>query len=780
MITKRITGRRDGRASAADALRYGEGLKRDKLTGKYLDKSHRTRIGNFGLVDDGVYVGRDIEEMAELIDLAATEMQANCDLNTKVGADKKIAHFIVSFNQAKPSEAVLRDTEDSMLSALKLDSNHFATFLHDDNGYWHLHIFASRIDKIKHVGNSLWQDKTIRDRVCKEIELRYGLQRDNGLHRIDEAGQIVEVPRDERRKRQEVKSIVTDKARTTEIHSGEISFQSWAEEIRIGDRLKHAKSWQDLHMAAAAYGCNIKQKGAGFIICPHGEKGGIQLSRVGLKKLPAKFGDFLPPRLGRQQINPVAAYKPTPTNEKAANHYSAWRTSKKAFLPLKTEQINELRERHIAVRKELKEIHRGELSEIRSKTSGDVRFAAVSVAKMQQAIQMISLSDQFKQERKSLYKELATHGPGNTFRDYLMREAQKGDNVALGLARKYGIDEATAVSREREANHLRIRAAITGSEYQPALRLRFTHFVEPSGSVVYQLGHDRQIIDSAVARMIQLNDAAAIDPEAIETALRFATLKFGSTLSLTGPAEFQRLAVETAVREKLGIRFTDPALEAYRLKLTEQQNSITFPRYKETSHASNHRVEQLRQTPPAHIRNRLHNLSLGDLVLDTSRDIGPLRSDVSYRLDQQEEGHDRAMQRTAGRATRTGDAFGRPWPGTHVNGEREGVGNGGEKVPLTVSMPVIREQVDTSAQSWSEEWAKVNGKEIVEPRAGNGRVPFKVIYVRPDGIVLDLGRTIAIYSIPADHGLRVGDKVTVGKHLEILLQPKGVGLEQQR
>ena len=57
MISKRIQGRKDGRSSASDALSYGEGLTPDRTTGELLDKSHRTRLGNFGIVDDGVYAG---------------------------------------------------------------------------------------------------------------------------------------------------------------------------------------------------------------------------------------------------------------------------------------------------------------------------------------------------------------------------------------------------------------------------------------------------------------------------------------------------------------------------------------------------------------------------------------------------------------------------------------------------------------------------------------------------------------------------------------------------
>lgn len=793
MITKRIAGRKDRGSSARSALRYGEGLKKDRVTGNMVSKSHRTRLANFGLVDDGIYIvhsagevinsgqiddGKYIancaEEMAEIIELAAAEMQATCDRNMRVGAENKIAHFLFSFDQSQPSDAVLRDTEDSMIAALGLSDNHWASFLHSDNGHWHLHLFASRIDKVKHLGNDLWMDMTIRDRVAREIEKRHGLERDNGMHRIEANGQIVEVPREEREVRKGQKSIITDRARTSEIHSGEKTFQSWAEGIRIGDRLKHGKSWQDLHAAAAAYGCEIRQKGAGFIICPNGEKGGIQLSKLGLKNLPAKFGAFQPPSMGNRQINPVAAYKPEPTIERGASHYSKWQESKRAFQPIKTAQLNELREKHVTVRKELKEQHRNELGEIRARTTGDERFAAVSVAKMQQAIQLSSLSDRFKQVRQALYKELATQGPGNTYRDYLVREAQKGDIAALQLARKYGMDETTKVSREREVGYLRIKAAIAGKEYLPAPRLPFTHHIEPSGTVVYELGHDRQIVDSALARRIQLNDVAALDPEAIETALRFATLKFGSTLTLTGPAEFQKLAVETAVRERLGIKFADPALEAYRLKLIEQQHSFSTHRNKESHYASNHRIEHLRQIPPAHIRHRLYNVPIEHMVRDTSRDVLPLRTNVSNRLEQPAAaGLDRAMQRTTGRAQGAGDAVRRSAAGYAVDWGHKG--SGGEEVPLTTPDQSPQEQTSSqsSAHAWAEEWANARGKGITGPQAGSGNVPFEVVYAGPDGVVLNLGRRVAVYP-PTDLEIKDGDRVGIGRNKEILLLQKSL------
>ena len=586
MITKKTAARKDGGSSAGDSLRYGEGLTINKETGEIFDKSLRTRFCNFGIVDDGVYAERDKSEMAEIFELASIEMQACMDSNKKAAIDKKLAHFIFSFDQDEPSEAVLRDTEDSMLSVLKLDKNHAVTFLHNDNGHWHLHIFASCIEKNPpHRVNTLFQDMTKRDKVCREIEIRHNLKRDNGMHEIDGKGNIVEVPRAERNARRDIKkeSDISDAAKNAEIYSGEKTFQTWAKEIRIGDRLKHAKSWQDLHSAAAAFGCEIKQKGAGFVILPIGEKGGMQLSAVGLKNLPSKFGVFKPATPGPQPKAEVE-FKPSPTNPKALSHFQKWKTAKAKFNPVKFDQKNVQRELHKNNRSNLRLKQKIELDKIRKEVKGPGKFEALSVAKMTHVIELTELSERFAMERKRLNNHLATNGPGNTFRDYLVIEAGKGDNTALTLARKYGIGEATEVLCKRSAEKLHISATITGAEHLPSQRLNFTHHVDRSGSIVFDLGRGRVLVDSSISKQIQLNAAAATDPESIATALRFAAAKFGNTLTLSGPPEFQKLAVETAVQKGLFVKFSDPALDAYREKLVaEQQQKFTaLPKHKLT------------------------------------------------------------------------------------------------------------------------------------------------------------------------------------------------------
>lgn len=618
MISKRIEAREDGRSSALSALQYGEGLKPARETGEFLEKSHRTRLGNFGLVDDGVYAGRDLSEMSDLIELAALEMQSNCDLNTRVSQSSQLAHFVCSFNQDEPTEAVLRDTEDSILSALNLSDNHFASFLHNDNGFWHLHIFSSRIEKgPSHRCNDLWHDQIKRDRVCREIEKRHGLKVDNGFHQFNEQGQIVEVPREERRARREKKpNTITEKARVKEHNSGEKSFQTWCDEIRIGDRLKHAKSWKELHEAAAAYNCEVKQKGAGFVICPTGEKGGVQLSKVGLKNLPAKFGVFVPP-IEKVKSAPEMQYKPEPTKPQGVNLYEQWRQAREAFKPQKTDSLNEQRETQKHARADMRKQHKITLEKIRASVKWRDKHSAVSIAKMEQAAALAALSAQHAEERGALRARLAEVGPGNTFRDYLLKQANLGDAAALGLVQSYRQDESTPVLQKREAKQLKIVATVAGQEWRPSPLPPIKHHVERSGTIVFNLGRGRSVTDSAAARQIQLNVAAATDQQSVEVALRFAVSKFGPRLTLTGSAEFQRLAVETAVLKGLGVRFADPALEAYRESFAASQRQKS-------------------------IFNR------GDVVLNSLGNVLPLRQDVSGGVvQQQQKKPDHGMQRPA-------------------------------------------------------------------------------------------------------------------------------------
>lgn len=651
MISKRVAGRKDGRSSASAALRYGAGLNIDRTTGHYIDKAHRIRLGGFGLIENGIYVDQPIELISALIDLAALEMQANSEMNSRVAAENKIAHFLFGFDQIRPTDAVLRDVEDSTLSALKLQNNHFATFLHNDNGHWHLHFFASRIEKEKpHRGNSLWRDKTLRDQICRAVEVRYGLRRDNGLHKIDANGEIVEIPMRERRENRNKKRETSGSARHTEIITGTKSFQTWCIDIRIGDQLRHATSWQEIHSIAAKYAIEVKQKGAGFVICPLDGKGGMELSRVGLKGLVARFGPFKPANLNAvSTVN--AAYKQAPTKP-ATELYNKWNQARVAHDELKRTSVSMFRETAGKSRQELREQHKSELATIRATSVGAVQGTAISIKKMEHSSALTQLAAEIRAQRSALYKQLATAAPGATFRTYLQQQGQAGDDAALELARQYGVDEATEVFRKTEIIKLQIAAAISGKANNPVTRPSIRHRIEHNGTIVFDLGHGRVVTDSAISKQIQLNAAAANDPESIETSLRFATSRFGRVLSLSGSPEFQRLAVETAVRNRLNVQFTDLALEEYR------KNFEDFIFQKRIQYVHHARANPARHILPPGSRDRVQPLPARAVVPDIQDLEVLLPPDVSDHVGKSlptERGHPE-LRRPAGNGRGNGDA----------------------------------------------------------------------------------------------------------------------------
>lgn len=671
MIQKEPKSRKDRKSSAKDSLRYGEGIGVDRETGEIIEKSLRTRLGGFGLVENGVYQNFPRDEMLQIIDLAAAEMQANCDLNTRVGPDHKIMHRIFSWDQYQPTESVLRDTEDSALSALKLDNNHFASFLHNDNGHWHLHLFASRIDKVKHTGNSLWMSHQKLDKVCREVELRHGLDRDEGMHDVDEHGNIIAIPFSELRERRLEKqkkqaNKISDKAQAIETYSGEKSFQSWANEIRIGDRLKHAKSWQELHATAAAYGLEVKARGAGFTLSPIGQKGGMQLSKLGVKNLASKLGVFEVAKLDSNAIVPITQYQPEPS--KPANAlYEKFKAEKANHKLVKTNSIKAFNDQIKIDRLSLRKLQKKELDLIKSSSKGANRFAAVSVAKMAHVVAMSNLIESQGEERAKLYKALSIQSPGKTFREFVVKQAKAGSDEALILARKYAAEKSTKTLIEREETTLLIVGKVSGSQYKAIPRLPIKHRVTWLGSVVYDLGHGHQIIDKISPNQIQLNNLAAKDPTSIETSLRFAAAKFGGTLTLTGPSDFQRLAVETSVSKGLGVKFADPALEKYRISLIEQQ-------HKEQQNARTVRNES-RSIPPAHRRDRLRQLSELNVAgsenlenIDTKQSTVLLPEDVRDDVGRQGNHADHSMRRN-GSGGRSIESISRTSQGVEISGE---------------------------------------------------------------------------------------------------------------
>ncbi|MFM0088839.1 relaxase [Paraburkholderia sediminicola] len=197
--------------------------------------------------------------------------------------------------------------------------------------------------------------------------------------------------------------------------------------------------------------------------------------------------------------------------------------------------------------------------------SGAQRREQLSAARVARLEAEAALRVQIAKERDAL-KGAASRPLTEQYRDFLQERAQKGDERALRelrrmqqirLRTKRADDERAVIfstpshAVERPAAHDRNEIIYAG----PSI----TYEVRASGEVDYRKDGVAFLVDEG--RTLRLWDSQR---EAIEIALRFAQQKFGSTLSLSGPDDFQVAAARVAADTRMRIVFEQPELESIR------------------------------------------------------------------------------------------------------------------------------------------------------------------------------------------------------------------------
>ncbi|MBN3733141.1 LPD7 domain-containing protein, partial [Burkholderia sp. Tr-20390] len=181
------------------------------------------------------------------------------------------------------------------------------------------------------------------------------------------------------------------------------------------------------------------------------------------------------------------------------------------------------------------------------------RRAAISIARMARIEQEKLLRASIEAERADL-KERMRVPLDERYRAFLVERAQAGDDRALDeLQRLRPVDLQDADplrARIRAARQLEANAIIYRSS-------AITHEVGRNGDVTYKRNGASMLVDEG--RSVRLWES---DRDAIETALRLAQQKFGDTLALSGPEEFQLEAARVAAEFGLMVRFEDPMLDA--------------------------------------------------------------------------------------------------------------------------------------------------------------------------------------------------------------------------
>ena len=83
------------------------------------------------------------------------------------------------------------------------------------------------------------------------------------------------------------------------------------------------------------------------------------------------------------------------------------------------------------------------------------------------------------------------------------------------------------------------------------------------------------------------------------------------------------------------------------------------------------------------------------------------------------------------------------------------------------SLPVASQA--SSAHAWLANWAEHERKRVAPATREHSDTIYTVLHVAPDGVVLNLGRSGAVYPVPLALSVRVGDKVAVDSGGELCL-----------
>jgi hypothetical protein len=140
------------------------------------------------------------------------------------------------------------------------------------------------------------------------------------------------------------------------------------------------------------------------------------------------------------------------------------------------------------------------------------------------------------------------------YRDFLAGLAQAGDEDALGELRRMRPNPAE--QDQGTGDQVRPAEPWTAPHSAPIHRApTITYQVHRNGDVTYQRDGRDMLRDAGRAVQLLQQDA-----QTIETALRLAQQKFGSSLMLHGTQQFQEAAARVAAEVGLRVEFTDQRL----------------------------------------------------------------------------------------------------------------------------------------------------------------------------------------------------------------------------
>ncbi|QAZ66142.1 TraI/MobA(P) family conjugative relaxase [Solidesulfovibrio carbinolicus] len=352
-------------------------------------------------------------------ELAIREVADTQALNTRTTREKTY-HLIVSFrpeDEAKLTPEMLKEIELEFAKALGFEEHQRHCGVHKNTNNLHMHVAYNMIHPEKLSRHEPFRDYHLRDRVCRELERRFGLAIDNG------------------RSVESTEPKLTPVAATVEAQTGQQSFDGYVKERRgpILEALGQSAGWQQVHAAFARYGLEIRPHGNGLVIKDRNGKHAIKASSLdrslSMGNLVRRFGAYAPPGQAKEHYPEDERFTAKPVHREPnrgalyAEYQAGIITRKAALEDLNTRTQAELESIRIRWDKERQEISR--------EFFGRHRLVLLKVARLHEEKNRLQVRKRINAEREKVRQVT----PYRSWTDFLRWKAGQGNETALAILR---------------------------------------------------------------------------------------------------------------------------------------------------------------------------------------------------------------------------------------------------------------------------------------------------------------------------------------------------------
>jgi hypothetical protein len=512
------------------------------------------------------------------LETAALEFQAVANESRRT--TNPYLHVVVSWRDGEePTNAEVFASGRHVLESLGLGRHQYVIAIHRDTGNVHAHLAANRVNPETYRAQHLSMSYARIDRSLRELELRYGWERDRGLHEIREREEREPevVPR-LRRDRDTAR--VTGRAETMRAWSGDRPFTEWVREAAPTLRTvlgRPGVGWADVHGALAEFNLELREKGSGFAVVDQSDPSLMaKASHIGRfasrDRLEGVLGAFQPAAADRAGIGAQRA-TPAPGAERftgPGREPNSYRRDPNRRADRREERAA-AREQLYAEFTKARRGRDGYAAAWERQRAGErVRYADITAQKRADRERLIPLvgaqaartvaaavaahkreelrgAIEFEREdlRSSLRAERAV-----SWREFVTERALAGDEAAIsalrGLRYQDGRDRRRA---ERDG------FAAQGGTTEPRLRALsgLAYQVQRSGAVAFYRANDphRNELFRDEGRFIAVRAAGEVE---ITAALRLAAEKWGRSITITGSREFKERSLALAVAIGIEVR----------------------------------------------------------------------------------------------------------------------------------------------------------------------------------------------------------------------------------